>query len=73
LVFGEVAETYDRALPSYPQRLVDDVVSVASLGARGRVLEVGCGTGKATLQFASRGLESPGSSSPVGGPEAERR
>jgi SAM-dependent methyltransferase len=55
-VFGEVAETYDRARPGYPPELVDDVVSAASLGERDRVLEVGCGTGKATVQFAARGL-----------------
>jgi SAM-dependent methyltransferase len=57
LVFGEVAETYDRVRPSYPSRLVDDVVAFAPLGASDRVLEVGCGTGKATVQFAARGLQ----------------
>jgi SAM-dependent methyltransferase len=57
LVFGEVAETYDRARPGYPSRLVDDVISFARLRDGERVLEVGCGTGKATVQFAARGLE----------------
>lgn len=57
LVFGEVAETYDRARPGYPPRLVEDVLSIASLGPDDRVLEVGCGTGKASVLFASRGLE----------------
>jgi SAM-dependent methyltransferase len=56
LVFGEVAETYDRARPGYPSQLVDDVLAFAELGAPDRVLEVGCGTGKATVQFAPRGL-----------------
>ncbi len=57
LVFGEVAETYDRARPGYPSQLVDDVLAYAELGAPDRVLEVGCGTGKATVQFAPRGLD----------------
>src|SRR6266516_5867243 len=57
LVFGEVAETYDRARPGYPPALVDDVISFARLDAHDSVLEVGCGTGKATVQFAARGLE----------------
>lgn len=56
-VFGEVAEAYDRARPGYPPELVDDVISFADVGARGRVLEVGCGTGKATVRFAAHGLE----------------
>jgi SAM-dependent methyltransferase len=55
-VFGEVAEAYDRARPGYPPELVEDVAFAAALGAGDRVLEVGCGTGKATVQFAARGL-----------------
>jgi SAM-dependent methyltransferase len=59
LVFGEVAELYDRARPSYPTALVDDLVALADQVAApgtGRVLDVGCGTGKATVLLAARGL-----------------
>lgn len=56
LAFGEVAELYDEARPSYPQVLVDDVLSFAAAEAGDLVLEVGAGTGKATISFADRGL-----------------
>src|SRR5262245_59378696 len=56
LVFGEVAEQYDRVRPGYPDSLVDEVMASASLQAGDAVLEVGCGTGKATASFAARRL-----------------
>src|ERR1700737_852399 len=55
-VFGEVADLYDRARPGYPGALGDDVLGFCGLPAP-RVLEVGAGTGKATVAFAARGLE----------------
>lgn len=58
LVFGEVAELYDSARAGYPDALVDDVLSFAGGGgSRLRAVEVGAGTGKATVSFAARGLE----------------
>jgi SAM-dependent methyltransferase len=54
--FGEVAELYDRARPSYPDELVDDVIALLPAGRPQRALEVGAGTGKATILFAQRGL-----------------
>jgi SAM-dependent methyltransferase len=57
LVFGEVAETYDRARPGYPAALVDDVTAFANLEHGARILEIGCGTGKATVPFAARGFD----------------
>ena len=56
LSFGGVAELYDRSRPSYPQALLDGVLDFAGAGARSRALEVGAGTGKATVLFAERGL-----------------
>lgn len=56
-VFGEAAELYDRARPGYGAKLVDGVLGFAEVeGDRLRALEVGAGTGKATVAFASRGL-----------------
>jgi SAM-dependent methyltransferase len=54
-----VAELYDRSRPSYPPELVDAVLAFAPTAPAGveaqRVLEVGPGTGKATVLFAERG------------------
>lgn len=51
-----MADLYDRFRPSYPEPLVDDVLAFAGVGAGGRALEVGAGTGKATALFAARGV-----------------
>jgi SAM-dependent methyltransferase len=39
-----------------PPQLFDDLISLAGLAAGDRVLEVGCGTGQATVPLAERGL-----------------
>jgi SAM-dependent methyltransferase len=57
LVFGEVAETYDRLRPSYPQQLIDDLRALTGIPERARVLEVGSGTGKATVLLAGAGFD----------------
>jgi SAM-dependent methyltransferase len=46
--FGEDAERYDRIRPDYPEALFTDLPP-------GRVLEIGCGTGQATLPLAAAG------------------
>ena len=56
-VFGEVAEDFDRVRRPYPADLVEDVLDYLGPDGWGRrALEVGAGTGKATLPFAMRGL-----------------
>jgi SAM-dependent methyltransferase len=58
LVFGEIAELYEARRPSYPEVLIDDLVAWAAHGVDApAALEVGAGTGKATVLFADRGLE----------------
>ncbi|GGZ36863.1 methyltransferase type 11 [Streptomyces inusitatus] len=53
--FDEDAELYDRARPGYPPELFEDLSGMAVIGPGRRVLEVGAGTGKATLPLAERG------------------
>ena len=53
--FDEAAELYGRARPGYPAALFDDLAELISIGPGSRVLEVGPGTGQATLPLAERG------------------
>ena len=55
--FNEVAQTYAEVRPGYPDQLIEDIISLSSIPAAGRILEVGCGTGQATLPFARRGYK----------------
>jgi SAM-dependent methyltransferase len=54
--YDEIAGIYHRARPSYPDELVEDVLEFANLPQSARALEIGCGTGQASLSFAARGL-----------------
>lgn len=53
--FNEDAELYDRARPGYPAQLFRDLREMADIGPGSRVLEIGCGTGQATLPLAELG------------------
>jgi SAM-dependent methyltransferase len=57
-VFGEDAELYDRVRPSYPAELIDDVVAL--VGPDSFAVDAGCGTGKAAVLLAARGLNGIG-------------
>lgn len=54
--FGNVAQLYDRARPTYPPGLVDWLLD----GGPRRVLDIGCGTGIAGALLAARGCEVTG-------------
>jgi SAM-dependent methyltransferase len=54
--FDRVADSYHRARPEYPDALYDQLVVAAGLRPGDRLLEVGCGMGKATIPLARRGF-----------------
>jgi len=56
--FEEVPELYYAARPLYPRQVFDDLVELTSLDAGSRVLEIGPGTGQATLPSRSCGHRS---------------
>lgn len=51
-----IAEIYDEIRPSYPEKLIQDVISKTNLDLKDTVLDIGAGTGKATIQFAEKGF-----------------
>lgn len=53
--FDGVANLYDTYRPSYPAELIEDIVLLSGIQSEERILEIGSGTGKATLLFAQRG------------------
>ena len=53
--FDEDAWLYDQARPGYPAALIEDVITLSHLPPNGSILEIGCGTGQATVPFAQRG------------------
>lgn len=53
--FEEVPDLYDRARPTYPEELFDDLAELARLPEHARIVEFGQGTGKATVVLAERG------------------
>lgn len=55
--FDARALQYDAVRPGYPEALIDELVGLSGVGEGGRILEVGAGTGKATMLLARRGFE----------------
>ena len=54
-LFDEIGELYDRARPRYPEALFDDLLRESGVGPESFLLEIGCGTGLATVPVAARG------------------
>ena len=56
-MFNTAPTLYEEVRPGYPENLIRDVIDLSGLNDHSRILEVGCGTGKATRPFAERGYE----------------
>jgi trans-aconitate methyltransferase len=53
--FNSAALEYDAIRPGYPSELIEDVIQLSGIPDHGQALEIGCGTGQATMPFAQRG------------------
>jgi SAM-dependent methyltransferase len=53
--FDQVPQQYDRARPGYPPDVFSDLANLAQLRDGTRVVEIGCGTGQATVTLAQMG------------------
>jgi SAM-dependent methyltransferase len=55
--FDESPDVYDRLRPVASRQVFDDLVALARLERGARLVEIGCGTGQATLPLAERGFD----------------
>lgn len=55
IYFEQHADLYDQTRPGYPEELIENILSLSDIPASGRILEIGCGPGNATIPFARRG------------------
>jgi len=53
--FDDVALLYDQIRPGYPDKLYKDLVGLSKIPDNGKILEIGAGTGQATLPLAEMG------------------
>lgn len=54
--YSSVAEAYDRIRPKYPEKIVHRAIEFAQLPNNATILEIGCGPGMATIDFARSGF-----------------
>jgi len=55
VTFEEEADLYDEIASEYPDDLVNDILNFSGIAVNGRILEIGCGSGNATISFARKG------------------
>lgn len=55
-MFNQAAEYYDKNRPSYPKEIIDSLISVTGITVDADLLEIGCGSGKATEQLIGKGF-----------------
>lgn len=54
-IFDEAASDYEETRPGYPKELIQDIITISNIPRDGLILEIGCGTGQATVPFAEQG------------------
>lgn len=55
--FDDAPQLYARTRPNAPPEIFEDLAALAQLQDGSRLVEIGCGTGQATLPLAQRGYE----------------
>ena len=55
--FNTAAQLYDEARPSYPDEVINWILDRTNISRDDTLLEIGPGTGQATLKFAERGYK----------------
>lgn len=55
LTFNEDAQNYDNARPSYPSEIYNDIFDYSKINDKSKCLEIGIGTGQATIPFLKKG------------------
>ena len=55
ITFENVADLYDQVRKEYPPALIRDILNLSGLPPDGKILEIGCGPGNATVSFARLG------------------
>ena len=53
--FDKIAQIYDKARPTYPEQLIEDITHLAALQDKASILDIGTGTGQGTIPFAQKG------------------
>ena len=54
--YSKVADAYNKTRPRYPQELINRTVELRLLSKNTKILEIGCGPGTATTEFAKLGF-----------------
>ncbi len=55
ITFDTTAADYDAVRPGYPVSMYEDLLTFSRLSSSARILEIGCGSGQATLPLAQLG------------------
>ena len=58
--FDKVSRLYELVRVGYPEKLVDDIIKFSQLPKGSKLLDIGCGSGKATILLAERDFEITG-------------